>query len=128
MAHVTGGAATGGSVVGTGASPRRVAALRATGVLATVVVAAVIVVGWWEDSGTGTLLVVGVPLVAATLVVLAGTGRVAGAVTWLAAVVVVGWALLTGLGAGAWFLVPGAILLTAAVDGAAGAPVTRPRD
>ncbi|WP_199422267.1 hypothetical protein [Actinotalea solisilvae] len=131
-ARGTSGLATGAyapraPAVAVGSSPRRVALLRAVGVLATAVVAVVLVVGWWEDSGTGTLLVVGVPLAAAALVVLAGGGRAANAVTWLAAVVVIGWALVTGLGAGFWFIVPGALLLTAAVDGAGISPADRAR-
>ncbi|MDT0167136.1 hypothetical protein Q9R32_16410 [Actinotalea sp. AC32] len=94
---------------------RWAAVLRLLGVAATVVVAGVVAAVSWRD-GWFVAVLVGVPLVAAGAVLLATTRRAGVAVlTWVAAVVVLGWSVVTGLGTGGWFAGPGIVLLAAAV-------------
>ena len=92
-------------------------ALRLSAVAATVLVAAVVACSaLQQDTGAFVLALVGVPLAAALLVLGSSlTRRPSGMVTWLAAVVMLGWSLLTGLGAGLFFLFPAAVMLVAAV-------------
>lgn len=92
-------------------------ALRLSAVAATTVVAAVMAwLGAESDTGAYTLPLVGVPLVAALLVLgFSLTGRPSGGVTWVAAVVMLGWSLLTAFGGGILFLLPAAMMLVAAV-------------
>ena len=90
--------------------------LRITAVVATTVVAAVVAWSAWRaDTGVFTLALVGVPM-AAALLVLGSTlaRRPSGVVTWAAAVVLLGWGLLTGLGAGILFLGPAVLMVAAA--------------
>jgi hypothetical protein len=73
-----------------------------------------------DDSGSAASFLLGVPVVAAVLPVLAQRfGRLGGIVDLVAAVVIGGWGLLLGLGIGGAFL-PAAVLLIAS------AVVTRP--
>lgn len=99
------------------APPDRFAALlRLVGAAATLVVAVLVAVVWWSDAGAFLLVLTGVPVVAVAPVVLLTTaGRPAAVVTWSAALVVLPWGVLTGLGAGAWFTAPGLVLLAAAL-------------
>lgn len=104
-------------------------ALRMVAVVATTVTAGRVAWWAWQD-GTGafTLALVGVPMAAAVLV-LAFTlaRRPSRVVTWGAAVVMLAWSLLTGLGAGLFFLGPAVLMVVAAVastqDGVASRPV-----
>ena len=112
----------------TAAAARVALALRLLAVVATTVVAGV--VAWWawqEDTGVFTLVLVGVPM-AAALLVLGSTlaRRPSGAVTWVAAVVLLGWALLTALGAGFLFLGPAVLMVAAAVVSTRGRVQPRP--
>lgn len=93
--------------------------LRAAGAVATLAVAVVVVAVSWSDSGVFTLLLAGVPAAAATAVLVAAARRTAAVpTTWVAAVVVLAWSVVTGLGAGAYFAAPGLVLLAAAVASA----------
>ncbi|KGM09376.1 hypothetical protein N868_02400 [Cellulomonas carbonis T26] len=87
----------------------------------TVAVAGAVVATSGRDAGWFVVPLVGVPLVAAAgvLVVTLRRSGAAGA-TWSAAVVVLGWALVTGLGTGGWFAAPGLVLLAAAVATSSG--------
>ncbi len=100
-----------------GGGPGRGArALRLAAAVATAAVAAVVASPAWRDSGAFAIVVVGVPLLcaAAALVVPLG-GRSGAAAAWGAAVVMLGWSLLTALGLGGYFLVPSALMVAAAV-------------
>lgn len=67
----------------------------------------------WPDGGA-TAYLLGVPLLAAAAVAVAdATGRAIGAVTAGAALVMLVWGLLLGLGYGAYFLLPALILVVA---------------
>ncbi|WP_433114475.1 hypothetical protein [Micromonospora sp. CA-246542] len=79
----------------------------------TVLVAAALTPFTVDDSGPAASYLLGVPVVAASLPVLAQRfGRLAGVVDLVAALVIGGWGLLLGLGIGAAFL-PAAVLLIA---------------
>ncbi|MBM0276668.1 hypothetical protein [Micromonospora tarensis] len=101
------------------ADPRRVA--RWAALVITVLVAAVLTPYTVDDSGTAAGYLLGVPVVAAALPVLAQRFD---RLTWLAdlvaALVITIWGLLLGLGIGGAFL-PAAVLLIATVV-AAGTP------
>lgn len=103
-------------------------ALRLFAVVTTVLVAAV--VAWLalqQETGAFLLVLVGVPLAAALAVLgLSLTRRPSAVVTWVAAGVMLGWSLLTGLGAGLFFLVPAAVMLVAAVASTRDARKLRP--
>ena len=80
-----------------------------------VVVALIIVGPAWADSGAFALLLVGVPIfLAAGSLLVKGHGRRTAAVVWVAAVLMLGWALLTGLGSGLFFLGPAIVMVAAA--------------
>ncbi|MFT3942897.1 MAG: hypothetical protein QM705_03625 [Ancrocorticia sp.] len=81
----------------------------------TVIVAVIVLFVGLRDSGLYVLLLVAVPLVAVIPLVLITlrdqTPRVA---TLIAAVVVIGWGIMHGLGIGFYFIIPGLSLLIAA--------------
>jgi hypothetical protein len=91
-------------------------ALRVAAAAVTVLVAALAAAPAWRDGGAFAVLLVGVPLLCAGAALAAGRGR-RGAVPVMgtAAVIMLVWSLLTGLGVGGWFLAPSALLLAAAV-------------
>lgn len=90
--------------------------LRAAGAVATLATGAVVAAVSWADSGLFTLVLVGVPVLAAVPVLLLRSHpRAAAVATWVAALVVLAWSVLTGLGTGAYFAAPGVVLLVAAV-------------
>ncbi|MDG4780814.1 hypothetical protein O7614_14300 [Micromonospora sp. WMMD961] len=87
----------------------------------TVLVAAALTPYTVDDSGAAAAYLLGVPVVAAVLPVLAQRfGRWAVIADMVAALVIAGWGLLLGLGVGVAFL-PAALLLIVGVVGA-GAP------
>lgn len=89
--------------------------LRIAACVFTVVLALTVVGSAWADSGAFALLLVGVPiLLAAGSLMAKGNGRRMTAVLWVAAVLMLGWALLTGLGLGMFFLGPAIVMLAAA--------------
>ena len=79
-----------------------------------VLVAAVLLVPTWRDSGAVAVLLLGLPAAVCLVAVLTRRTRYAGAVSWLAAAAVLGWALLLGLGIGPVFLPVAAVLAVAA--------------
>ncbi|MGI5519350.1 hypothetical protein ACQEUX_00145 [Micromonospora sp. CA-259024] len=110
------------------ADARRV--VRWSALAITVLVAAALTPYTVDDSGPAASYLLGVPVVAATLPVLAQRiGRLGGVVDVVAALVIGGWGLLLGLGIGGAFL-PAAVLLIAGAVGtrpppAAPEPVNR---
>ena len=115
------------------ARSRIAAASRVLAGVATLVVAAVVAVVSWRDAGAFIWALAGVPVLAVTpMLALTARGRPARPATTVAAVVVVVWFLLTGLGTGSYFALPGALLLVAALltwawpPPPAGHPVSRP--
>lgn len=111
-----------------GKGSRFAAGLRITACLATGLVAVVVAISW-RDSGAAMLLVAGVPtLAAAVVLILTVRGHRALATTWLAAVVVLAWAVLTGLGTGFFFAAPGVLLLVAAIASIPPARMSRPSE
>lgn len=68
----------------------------------------------WDDSGAFAFVLVGVPVLAAALALSAVPAGRATALTWIAAVVMLGWSLITALGLGIYFLVPSLLLFLAA--------------
>ncbi|MEU4398180.1 hypothetical protein [Micromonospora orduensis] len=89
----------------------------------TVLVAAMLTPFTVDDSGAAASYLLGVPVVAATLPVLAQRfARLARAADLVAALVIAGWGLLLGLGIGGAFL-PAAVLLGANAAGAGGSRV-----
>ncbi|MBB2923007.1 hypothetical protein [Cellulomonas cellasea] len=104
--------------------------LRAAAAVATLVTGAVVAAVSWADSGPFTLVLVGVPALAvAPVLLLRARPRAAGIAAWVAAVVVLGWSVLTGLGSGAYFAAPGVVLLVAAIatlPGGAPTPTSTP--
>ena len=100
--------------------------LRWSALAITVLVAAVLTPLTVQDSGAAASYLLGVPVVATALPVLAQRiGRLSVVADLLAALVVTGWGLLLGLGIGGAFL-PAAILLIASAV-ATGAPRRRGR-
>ncbi len=90
--------------------------LRAAAAIATAAVAAVVAAPAWDDSGAYAIAVVGVPVLCAGAALGAPVGGRRGAVAaWCAAVVMLGWSLVHGLGLGGYFLGPSALLVAAAV-------------
>ncbi|TNH27871.1 hypothetical protein FHG89_16900 [Micromonospora orduensis] len=92
----------------------------------TMLVAAMLTPFTVDDSGAAASYLLGVPVVAASLPVLAQRfARLTRVADLVAALVIVGWGLLLGLGIGGAFL-PAAVLLvaTAAGAGASRAPAT----
>jgi hypothetical protein len=86
-------------------------ALRWFAVAATVAIAVALLPGTVSDSGGAAGYLLGVPLLAAAAVVLADlTGRAVGVVTAVAALAMLVWGLLLGLGYGAYFLLPALVL------------------
>ncbi|GAA2719444.1 hypothetical protein [Cellulomonas aerilata] len=101
---------------------RTATALRVAAAVATVVVAAAIWAPAWRDSGGFAAVLVGVPPGATAAAAAGRAGRRAPAVRWAAAVVMLGWSLVTALGLGGSFLAPSALMLAAAaVSARAGA-------
>ncbi|MEW1587884.1 hypothetical protein AB0283_20890 [Micromonospora vinacea] len=91
--------------------------LRWSALAITVLVAAALTPFTVDDSGTAAGYLLGVPVVAAILPVLAQrVGRLALVADLVAALVIAGWGLLLGLGIGGAFL-PAAILLVASAAG-----------
>ncbi|MFI6242270.1 hypothetical protein ACIBEF_20585 [Micromonospora sp. NPDC050795] len=91
--------------------------LRWSALAITVLVAAVLVPLTVDDSGAAAGYLLGVPVVAALLPVLAQqTGRLTMVADLVAALVLTGWGLLLGLGIGVAFL-PAVILLIASAAG-----------
>lgn len=69
-----------------------------------------------DDSGVAAVYLLGVPVIAAASALIADlTHRAVGVTTVVAALVMLAWGLLLGLGIGLWFLVPALILGIAAV-------------
>ncbi|MGC4757686.1 hypothetical protein [Micromonospora trifolii] len=97
--------------------------LRWSALAITALVAAVLAPFTVDDSGTAASYLLGVPVVAALLPVLAQrVGRMTMVADLVAALVLTGWGLLLGLGIGVAFL-PAVILLIAS---AAGSRAPRP--
>ncbi|RAO16320.1 hypothetical protein [Micromonospora noduli] len=91
--------------------------LRWSALAITALVAAVLAPFTVDDSGTAASYLLGVPVVAALLPVLAQRiGRLAVVADVVAALVLTGWGLLLGLGIGVAFL-PAVILLIASAAG-----------
>lgn len=89
-------------------------ALRWFAVAATVAIAVALLPGTLSDSGGATVYLLGVPLLAAAAVAVADvTGRAVGTVTAVAALAMLVWGLLLGLGYGVYFLLPALILAVA---------------
>ncbi|MET8262478.1 hypothetical protein ACWD8I_10495 [Micromonospora arida] len=91
--------------------------LRWSALAITALVAAVLVPFTVDDSGTAASYLLGVPVVAALLPVLAQwVGRLTVVADLMAALILTGWGLLLGLGIGVAFL-PAVILLIASAAG-----------
>ncbi|MCG5444035.1 hypothetical protein NIE79_002179 [Micromonospora sp. NIE79] len=91
--------------------------LRWSALAITALVAAVLAPFTVDDSGTAASYLLGVPVVAALLPVLAQrVGRLTTVADLVAALVLTGWGLLLGLGIGVAFL-PAVILLVASAAG-----------
>jgi len=106
--------------------PGLAVALRVVGAVTTIVVAVVVAAISWADSGPFALALAGVPTAAAAPVLILTLRHRPGLIgVWVAAVVVLAWALLTGLGEGFYFLAPGALLLVAALATTANGATTR---
>ncbi|MEV1013348.1 MULTISPECIES: hypothetical protein [unclassified Micromonospora] len=119
---VTVGAVVGVLVVGVGVVVRKPVdarrVLRWSALAITVLVAAALTPFTVDDSGSAASYLLGVPVVAAVLPVLAQRfGRLAGVVDLVAALVIGGWGLLLGLGIGAAFLPATVLLIASAVVG-----------
>ncbi len=96
------------------ADPQRIAAvLRVLAVLSALVVAVALFPVVWTDSGAFAIWGLGLPVLLALLPLLAASTRWGVAVTWTAAVLLLGWSLLLSLGIGL-FLLPAALFETAA--------------
>lgn len=97
------------------ADPRRV--VRWSALAITVLVAAALTPYTVDDSGSAASYLLGVPVVAALLPLLAQrVGRLTGVADLVAALVITAWGLLLGLGVGVAFL-PAAVLLVGSVVG-----------
>ncbi|MEU7928167.1 hypothetical protein [Micromonospora sp. NPDC049107] len=119
---VTVGAVVGVLVVGVGVVVRKPVdarrVLRWSALAITVLVAVALTPFTVDDSGSAASYLLGVPVVAAVLPVLAQRfGRLAGVVDLVAALVIGGWGLLLGLGIGAAFLPATVLLIASAVVG-----------
>lgn len=80
-----------------------------------------------EDSGAAAGYLLGVPVAAVVCALLADLAhRAVGIVTTVAALVVLVWALLLGLGIGLWFVIPAVLLGMAAVATTAARPAREP--
>ncbi|MEU4338029.1 hypothetical protein AB0F59_25805 [Micromonospora lupini] len=91
--------------------------LRCSALAITVLVAAVLTPYTVDDSGSAAGYLLGVPVVAALLPVLAQRiGRLSLVVDLTAALVIAGWGLLLGLGIGGAFLPAVVLLLASAVS------------
>ncbi|MFG1653336.1 hypothetical protein ACGFIE_25740 [Micromonospora sp. NPDC049275] len=103
------------------ADARRV--LRWSALAITLLVAAVLTPYTVDDSGAAAAYLLGVPVVAALLPVLAQRiGRLAVVADLTAALIVAGWGLLLGLGIGGAFLPAVVLLLASAVSTGAARP------
>ncbi|MEU1244130.1 hypothetical protein ABZ388_27590 [Micromonospora parva] len=99
--------------------------LRWSALAITVLVAAALAPFTVDDSGAAAGYLLGVPVVAAVLPVLAQRfGRLTVAADLVAALVITGWGLLLGLGIGGAFLPAVALLLASAVVTRAPRPST----
>ncbi|MEU8162083.1 hypothetical protein [Micromonospora parva] len=99
--------------------------LRWSALAITVLVAAALAPFTVDDSGAAAGYLLGVPVVAAVLPVLAQRfGRLTVAADLMAALVITGWGLLLGLGIGGAFLPAVALLLASAVVTRAPRPST----
>ncbi|MFC7546096.1 hypothetical protein [Plantactinospora sp. GCM10030261] len=96
------------------ADPRRV--LRGSALAIMLLVVAALTPYTVDDSGTAAAYLLGVPLAAALLPVLAQrVGRLTGIADAVAAMVIVAWGLLLGLGIGGAFLPVAMLLIGSAV-------------
>ena len=84
-------------------------ALRALALVLAVLTAALAVADAWSDSGGFALLALGLPVAASLAAVLGSSSRLAVPLTWAAALVMLAWALLLGLGLGG-VLLPAALV------------------
>jgi hypothetical protein len=102
--------------------------LRWAAALATAAVATVVAWPAWQDSGAYAIALVGVPVLCAGAALGTPTGgRRGAAVAWCAAVVLLGWSLVHGLGLGGYFLGPSALGLAAAAAATPGRSRSAPR-
>ncbi len=92
--------------------------LRLLAVAATVGIAIALLPFTVEDSGGAAGYLLGVPVVAAVVPLLADlAGRAVTVTTALGALVMLAWGLLLGLGIGLWFAIPALLLGVAAIAG-----------
>jgi hypothetical protein len=101
----------------TGAAPGAAGrTLRLLAFAATVCIVVALLPFTIADSGTAAIYLLGVPVVAAAGALVADLARRAvGISTTIAALVTLAWGLILGLGIGPWFVVPGLLLVMAAV-------------
>lgn len=98
-------------------------ALRSIAVAVTVGIAIALFPTMSADSGSATAYLLGVPLAAAAAVVVADlTGRAVGVASTIAALTMLAWGLVLGLGPGVYFVLPALVLGIAALAS------VRPRD
>ncbi|HET6287245.1 MAG TPA: hypothetical protein VFG15_10865 [Amycolatopsis sp.] len=91
-------------------------ALRWLAIAATAGIAVALLPSTLADSGAATVYLLGVPLLAAGAAAVADlTGRAVTVVTAVAAVLMLAWGLLLGLGSGVWFVLPALVLGLAAL-------------
>ena len=90
--------------------------LQLVAVLLTLVVAAVVVGPAWQDSGSFALVLVGIPLACALITFLAPRTRHAILLAWIAAVTMLLWSLVIGLGLGVNFQPPAILLIASATS------------
>ncbi|MEU7800864.1 hypothetical protein AB0B10_16500 [Micromonospora arborensis] len=82
-----------------------------------------------DDSGAAASYLLGVPVVVAVCPLIADlTHRAVGITTAVAALVMLLWALILGLGIGLWFVLPALLLGMAAIATTASRPATAPRN
>ena len=93
-------------------------ALRWLAVAATVAIVVALLPDTLSENGGATVYLLGVPLAAAAAVAVADlTGRAVGTLTTVAALVMLVWGLLLGLGPGVWYVLPALVLGLAALAG-----------
>lgn len=97
--------------------------------LASVAAAVAVWPTTWPDSGVFTLVLLGVPVVvAACSLGVPEQARWGQAAVWFAALLLLGWALLLGLGVGLVFVPAALLLLAAATRLSSGSPAHRGQD
>ena len=89
--------------------------LRALALVLAVLTAALSASAPWADSGGFAVVALGLPVLASLAAVLGSSSRLAAPLTWAAALVMLGWALLLGLGLGGVLLPPALVEALAAV-------------